>query len=399
MCSILPSPKNALIRSTVVSQGVVRWCLSLGERARFCRGIASYEQRLGDQITALALPDGVFEELYKCKFVSDLRCNEWEFVKTCRRVKKRGQDPMTFFDADYNPLLFDNIAVLIKMMNMRRIHLRQFMQVQPTVLVQYTPEDLIQRIQTYLDLGFSKEHVKKMFIAYPSFLDAYFSPKVEEALEYYLLLGLLREEIVLVFQQIPSMLGGSFYENIDEKLLWMIDVVDLDRNTVLHEWLVKYPKSVFRADLQTMKENYQVFLAEGFSKEECQEIFSSEPRVLSGDDLDYMDKIAFFKKNLGDEGYKALVHYPSIFRYSLQRRILQRVAFMHLRGRKLSAENLLPVLSAGSTEFVRRFAKCTPKEFRSFNQEWSAVKRIKAEKEKREALRLNTLQNHGAVHQ
>lgn len=392
MWSTLQNQKSILKRPAGSLQGVhpilrgfnLGW--HNGQAQRICL-VASYQQRLHDQITSLALPEGVFDELYNCKFVWDLRYNEWEFVKTCKRVKKRGEDPMTFFDVHRNPLLFDNIAVLMEMMNMRRIHIRQFLQVQPTAVIQYATEDLIERIQAYLDLGFSKEHVKNMFTAYPDCLGDYFSAKVEQALEYYLSLGLLREEVVHIFIQIPSMLGGTFYDHINEKLTWMLDVVGLDQHTALHEWLVRYPKSVFKADIQTMQVNYRAFLNGGFTKGECMEIFSNEPCLLSGDDLDYVDKIAFLKHNLGDEGYKAVVSYPAFFKYSFQRRILQRVAFMQLRGRKVSPENLLLVLSAGSVEFFKRYAKCTPKEFRYFNQEWSAVKRIKEEKEKREATR------------
>lgn len=350
--------------------------------------MGSHQQRLDDQIDSLRWPAGAFDELYEsCSTARELRCSPWEFVKTLKRVKKRGWDPVTFFDPEQNRLLEPNIQMLMESFQMNRLRMRWLLQTHPEAVMEFETEDLKQRIQAYLDLGFSREQVRRMFFAYTQCLGDFFVTRVDDALQYYLDLGLARIEVVCLFEQVPSMLGGKFYEHLDEKIEWMTNWVGIDRNDLLHVWLVKHPRIVFKSDLSTMKENYEMFEQRGFSREECKIMFSELPNLLSGNKFDFDQKITFLVDKLGQDNYREVVKCPVFFTYSYHRRITKRMAFMKLRGRRISSDNLLEVLCASDPLFFRKYAKCRPKEFRYFSQDWQATIRNREAKKEFELLK------------
>ncbi|GMH45185.1 hypothetical protein BSKO_13142 [Bryopsis sp. KO-2023] len=265
---------------------------------------------------------------------------------------------------------------------MRPIEQRRLLEKTPLVVTQYDTDDFVSRLGSYFELGFSNAQVKRLFLAYPECLTDYFLPRVEVALKFYLSLGLIRDEVVSAFEQVPSMLGGDFYVDFEPKFVWLEEVVGIDRKIILHDWLVKKPRIVLKADLSKLQENYDVFLANGFSRRECVGIFEEFPELLSGDKFDFQDKMDFLKQELGEAGFKEVLGWPIFFTYSYHRRITMRMAFLKYRGRGEKGFPLQSVLEAGTDRFMRRFARSNRKEYKLFTKEWKAPDRIRKAQER-----------------
>lgn len=230
-------------------------------------------------------------------------------------------------------------------------------------------------------VGFSEEHVRSMQSKHPRLLSYSLGKMVKPRFQRYLEVGLSSDEAVQMFSKEPSMFGKSFANNIGPKIDWFERKVGIDRQTILHEWLVKKP-SCIQSQLSVYQKKYETLRQAGFSKEDMVKLMQREARFMNRNIDDLLDKLRFMQDIL----YKSIddmVEYPECFDASYDKKLTSRTAYMMHQNQDYQLLPLRALLGSSDSEFSTLYVNSTSVEFHKFVAKWINLSR----KEKLEFIR------------
>lgn len=222
-------------------------------------------------------------------------------------------------------------------------------------------------------VGFSGEQIKSMQTKHPRLLSYSLGKMIKPRFERYMDIGLSSNEAVQMFSKEPSMFGKSFAKNVEPKIDWFERKVGIDKNTILHEWLVKKP-SCIQSQLSVYQKKYEVLRRAGFSRQDIVKLMKHEARFMNRNIDDVLEKFKFMRDIL----YKSvddMVEYPECFNASYDMKLTARTAYMVHCKQDYQALQLRALLGSTDSEFSTLYADSTSVKFRKFMEGWTSRQR------------------------
>lgn len=265
------------------------------------------------------------------------------------------------------------------------------------IVVQYPPllnfdeEKLSTFLSVFLDAGFSKEQVRSLVVRNPESVGRSWAAKVNPMLIVFRQVGFGRLEFVRLVDKTPHVLRGtqqdraelieclqeagltdgqvqnaltrnsellihSFKSNLKPKLEFFTEIVKIPKETVVKKIMVRAAFSFARVRINTIRNSYKTFLDLGFDRGSYEALICSSPFILGQGSKNIQQKVefavGFLKRDLSE-----ISRWPAYLTFSLEDRIMFRVAAMCAKGQSVASIGFRPLLHPGDDGFFSKYEK------------------------------------------
>lgn len=241
----------------------------------------------------------------------------------------------------------------------------------PSVMRYSIDESMRPMIDGLLNCGFSAENILEMVKGYPFVLamstEAHLKPQLQ-SLEN---LGISKENSISILKQAPYLINSAEKSEIPVKIDWLSSALDFEPESA-RNFLVKYPR-VFINPLKDWEQNYEFCTSNGMARDDFRKCLENCPYFMCWETGSLQEKYKYacdvLKKTIKD-----IAEFPDYFRYSLEDRIMLRVALMDSMDRDYTKPSLRSLLSPSRANFIKRHGKkYPPNAIESFEKKWKAL--------------------------
>ncbi|GMH41712.1 hypothetical protein BSKO_09622 [Bryopsis sp. KO-2023] len=199
--------------------------------------------------------------------------------------------------------------------------------------------------------GMANKHLKpRLFKQTLDFGYVFREKAIQNVWHYVHDLGISGEEVLRMFDRDPLFASRSFSRNVAPKIRWL-ESLGVDGSVVVHKWLARANRVLFRSSLGKLKENYAWLQNLGLSREECTSLLIQCPQILQKDIASLDEKLLFAIVVLGKDIYD-LVRWPTYFTYSFQNRIFLRTAFCSMSDIDFKALAIPTLFGSNDSQFL-----------------------------------------------
>ncbi|GMH45592.1 hypothetical protein BSKO_13549 [Bryopsis sp. KO-2023] len=227
-------------------------------------------------------------------------------------------------------------------------------------ILSHSEETVRPRVLGLMDLGFTRCQVSKMIRSTPEILGVSSIDEVENKIAKFLGLGLTRSEAMEVMREAPDLVWLDFQQFVGEKLEWLRTEIKLGYvhiSLILKRW----PR-VFVPPLQNLMETRKWFLDRGITPDGVSELCSRNIRVLVMSPKQLDDMFVFARDAL-KKSREEIFGCPAYFTFSLEKRVLMRVAFLDCNGEDYTKFSLDSLVLESRRNFDKRFGEARIKAF------------------------------------
>lgn len=241
----------------------------------------------------------------------------------------------------------------------------------PSVMRYSISETVKPMVDGLLSCGFSVENILEMVVDYPYVLGMSTENDLRPRLQCLENLGVTKENSNLILKQAPYLINAPERSAIPEKLNWLTSELGFESESAL-KFLSQYPR-VFINALQDWQQNYELCVSIGMSREDFRQCLENSPYFMCWARESLKEKHEYARDVL-KKTLKDIVEYPDYFRYSLENRIMLRVALMDSMDKDYTKPALRNLLSPSRANFIRRHGKkYPPNAIESFEDKWSKL--------------------------
>lgn len=174
-----------------------------------------------------------------------------------------------------------------------------------------------------------------------------------------------QEEIFKALLDKPELTLHSFSTNLKQKVKFIKQETDIPCSVIVKRMLVRAPLSFACVRFNVLQKAYACLLSLGFKKEDYGTLIVKSPFILGQSAESLSAKVRFLTEYL-ERDISEIVKWPVYLTFSLEDRIMFRVAALDANERDIQKISLQKILLVGDTGFFHKFRPGFYEQFKSW---------------------------------
>lgn len=187
-----------------------------------------------------------------------------------------------------------------------------------------------------------------------------------------------KEEVWKALIEKPDLTLHSFDTNLKQKVEFFKQETGMPCSAVVKNIMVRAPFSFARVRFNTLQKAHACLLSLGFQKEDYRKLITKSPFILGQGPENVTGKVRFLTEYL-ERGISEIVQWPVYLTFSLEDRIMFRIAALDAQNQDIKKMSLQKLYLAGDAGFFRKFEPGFHEQFKTWwkgldsETKWSAL--------------------------
>lgn len=224
--------------------------------------------------------------------------------------------------------------------------------------------DVRPAVNRIMEYGFTRKEAVSMIRKVPETLVLSLNSKIKHKVAKFTSFGLDKKQTLLMLKEAPELLRLDFDVTVKPIITWLMQELGFTWTQALGT-LTRWPW-MFTFSLEQLQKSRDWFIRMGMDSKTIKQMCQNNARVLTVDPARLATMFAFARDVLGKEKSE-IFRCPWYFSFSLEKRVLLRVAWLDNRGENYCKMSLKDIVTEPRRVFDKRFGS---KQLKSFEEKF-----------------------------